>query len=169
VNTVGRAPHRIEEFRACRGLQQVADRARLHRVEHVLLFPARGQDQHAHRRMGRAQAASHLDAGHVRQLQVEHDDVRPGRAGDAQRLCAVSGRRDDVVSGFGQVSRNRVAPHRVVIHHHDPDRRVLPHVRTLARPRGPRHWYAGPARQAELHLGALTGYGTDGGGAAQVA
>src|ERR1039458_1100564 len=53
---VGRAPHRIEEFRACRGLQQVADRARLHRVEHVLLFPARGQDQHAHRRMARASA-----------------------------------------------------------------------------------------------------------------
>ena len=90
-----RATHRVEEFRPGRGLQQVADRAGFHRIQHVLLLAARGQDQHTRRGMGRAQAAGHLDPGHVRQLQVEHDDVRPGRPDHAQRLRAVGGRRDE--------------------------------------------------------------------------
>jgi len=78
--------------------------------------------------VSRAQAAGHLDTGHIRQLQVEHDDVRLGRGGDAQRLRAVGYRRDDVVSGFGQVPCDGIAPHRMVVHHHDSDG----HVRTLS-------------------------------------
>ena len=63
---VGGAPDRVQELRARRGLQQVAERARLHCVEHVLLLAARGQDEDAHRGVGRVQAAGHFDPGHVR-------------------------------------------------------------------------------------------------------
>jgi hypothetical protein len=124
----GRAPHRVEELAAGRGLQQVPDRARLHRVQHVLLLAAGRQDQHVRRGMGGAQPGRHLDPGHVRQLQVEHHDVGPGRPGHPQRLRAIGRRRHHLVPGLGQVPRDRVAPHRVVVDHHDPDRRVLSHA-----------------------------------------
>jgi hypothetical protein len=132
---VGGAPHRVQELRARRRLQQVAERARLHRVQHVLLLAARGQDEDADRGVGRLQAAGDLDTGHVRQLQVEDDHVRPGGTRDPQRLRAVGGGRDDVVPRLGKVARDRVAPHRVIVHHHDPDGRVLAHARTLGRSR----------------------------------
>jgi len=79
------------------------------------------------------QAARHLDTGHVRQLQVEYDHVRAGGTRHPQCLRTVGGRRDDVVPGLGEISRDRVAPHRVIIHDHDSGRRVLAHVRTLSR------------------------------------
>jgi hypothetical protein len=63
---VGGAPHRVKELRARGRLQQVADRAGLHRVQHVLLLAARGQDQDTGGGVGRLKPASHLDTGHVR-------------------------------------------------------------------------------------------------------
>jgi hypothetical protein len=131
----GGTAHRVEELRARGRLQQVADRTRLHRVQHVLLLAAGREYQDADRGVGGVQAPGHLDPGHVRQPQVEHDHVGPGGPRDPQRLRAVGGGGDDVVPGLGEVPCDRVPPHRVIVDDHHPDWTVLTHVRLLDRSR----------------------------------
>ena len=104
----------------------------------------------------------------------------------AHRLLAVAGRGHHVVPGLGEVARDRVPPHRVVVGDHDPDLSVhgprlykgLPTHRTshprltaapCASPRPTLRRRAGPRPgHPHLDLGALAGDGDDFDAAAEV-
>ncbi len=99
-----RAPDRVQEFGPARGLQDVAGRAGLDRVEHVAMLAAGRQDQHPGARVTGLQSASDLDAGDVGQLEVEDDDVGAYGRGDPDRLSTFADGRDDLEAGLAEVA-----------------------------------------------------------------
>ena len=101
----------------------------------------------------------HLDAVGRGDLQVEHDHLRAGR-GRNRASASVPSAATATTSkpGLGQVARDRVAPHRVVVDHHHADRCSSTAV-TLGRRR---------LGEGQLHLGSFTRRRREGRSAAQV-
>ena len=126
VNTVSPAATprtAADELLARRGLDQIARGAGLDGLEHVVLLARRREDQDPGRRVLAQHLGGHLDAVGAGDLEVEHDDLRPGRGEPGQRLVTVGGDPDHVEAGGLQVTLDGVAPHRVVVDDHHPDRR----------------------------------------------
>ena len=125
VNTVSPARHPaygVEQLLARRRLHQVAGRARLHRLEHVLLLAATPTGS-APARTGRAATTSAVTSTPfgLGDLQVEHHDLRAGPPGTGRSpRCPSAATATTSKPGLGQVALDRVAPHRVVVDHHHP-------------------------------------------------
>ena len=93
----GRADAREQLFGA-EGLRQIIVRARVQRGDLIALVAARGDDDDGKLRP-LAHRLDYLHPVHVRQAEVEHDEIRTVRAYHGERLTA--GARDDNVVSVG--------------------------------------------------------------------
>ncbi len=116
----GGAADGVDQFVPVGGLDQVAGGAGLHRLQYVGVLAAGGEHEHPDGRVLGDGLAADLDAGQGGQVEVEHDHLGGAGPGPADRLLAVPGGGHHVEAGVGQVPGDRLAPHRVVVDHHDP-------------------------------------------------
>ena len=100
----------VEQLVARRRLHQVAGRAGLDRLEHVVLLAARGQDQHPDGRVLLDHLGGHRDPVGLGDLQVEHEHVGPRGREPGDRLGPVGRRRDHVACPASV--RSRATPSR---------------------------------------------------------
>src|SRR3954453_1215776 len=93
---LGRGADAAEELLGLGVLQEIAERARVERAEDALAVRERREHDDAGVGVRVDDALRGLDAVHDRHRQVHEDDVRPGVAGERDRLRAVRGRPDDL-------------------------------------------------------------------------
>ena len=147
----GRRAHGCEELLAAGRLHEVAEGARLDRVEDVLVVAARREDEDPRRHLRGGEGRAHLGAGEAREVEVEDEDVRRRGPGAGHRRAPVVRRREDLEPGVGEVAGHGIAPHRVVVRDDDADvlgRRAAPPLRhgvLLLRHDAPRPWVRAPA------------------------
>ena len=144
----GGPPDRLEQLLTGRRLHQVPGRAGLDRREDVALLAAGGQHEDPHARVPGGDLARRGHAVEHRQAQVEDDHVGPRGGHPTQGLLPVARAAHHLEARRPQVALERLAPDRVVVDDHHPQRPpgLLGHrVPPRARP-----------GYDELDLGALT-------------
>ena len=71
----GQRPHARFQFRQGEGLGQVVVGAGIEAAHAILDAVLRGQDQHRHGALARAQAAQHVDTGELGQAEIENQQI----------------------------------------------------------------------------------------------
>src|SRR5450631_2291843 len=117
-------PYPSQELVHAKGFGHVVIGSGVERLDLVVGFLTRRQDDHGNHR-GLADPSEHVDAVHVRQPEVQHDDVRSPLSHDLQCGAAVAGRLD-VVLTRPQVNGQGAHDPRLVVDDQDERHEVLP-------------------------------------------